>query len=110
MGASLGARLELRDISRGQHGSHTRQRARLRDVDPFDPRVGVWTAQQARLQQPRQLYVADVLRATSDLLGRIEARNRDTDAAAADFARGGHDCRHELSLPAASEIAATILV
>ena len=81
VGAGLGARLQLRDVGGGEHRAHTRQGARLRDVDARDAGVGVRAAQQPRLQKPRELHVADVLGAAGDLLGRIEARDGQADAA-----------------------------
>ncbi len=73
--AGLGTRLQLRDVGGGQHSAHAWQHAGPRCIDPFETRVRMRTAQQSGLQQPRQLDVTDVLRATCDLLGSVEARD-----------------------------------
>jgi len=80
--------------------------------DRDDPGVRVRAAQQLGVEQALGLDVGHVLHATGDLLRAVRPRNRDSHSL--DVARGLHRAHRallcEASVPAASLIAATILV
>ena len=70
---------DLREVVGRDNGPHARMGLRAAGVDVFDPRVGMGTALDGAVQQPRQLDIGAVDRPAGDLVHPVVANRTGAD-------------------------------